>query len=175
MEKKVRDPLIYHAICNPPGEKTHLTTFYDTTQLDKLQNVMSGTPVKILHLHKNYPNSGTVLHGKVNPKTGALHTFFYFNDTPAGKLAQKLTGELPGISSDKRMNEVSMGFEVAFNAKNIPKKNKLNEISLCWEGDRKGTVILHKVPLSQIAKKIKENKGGKFPPSLKTDFKIGPY
>ncbi len=175
MQNKLRDPIIYHGICNPKGEESAKTTFYTQSQLQKLQHCMSGTPIKILHLHQNYPNAGTILHGKVHPETGDLHTFFFLNDTPSGKVAQKLTGEIPGLPKEKQMSELSMGFSVMFDKNDQPIKNKLNEVSLCWEGDRKGTKILNKIPLSHIAKKIKENKGGKASHTPSPTLNAGPY
>lgn len=157
-----KDPIIYHGICNPKGENTVKTILYNEKQLKELQHVMPGAPVKILHLDKGYPGAGTVIHSKVHPDTGELHAFFYLNDTKAGKIAQLMTGELPGVNPKKHMGELSLGFSIMFDADGNPIKNKLNELSLCWKGDREGTKILNKIPVSKIAAHLK---GGKFPSS----------
>lgn len=172
--EKPRDPIVYHGVCNPKGETNPDTTFYTTSQLEQLQHHMKGTPIKILHLHKNYPNAGTILHGKVHPETGELHTFFFLNDTPAGKIGQKLTGEIPGLPPSKQMNELSMGFSVMFDSQGNARKNALNEVSICYEGDRKGTKILNKIPLSKIARQLHLFKTGKYHGS-RPKVNSGPY
>jgi len=155
--KRARDPIVYHGISNPKGEETDKTTFYTTSQLKALAPKMMGTPIKILHLHKDRDNnetpaSGHILHAAVHPETGELHTFFFLNDSEAGKAAQVLTGEVAGLPEDKQMKELSLGYSVAFK-NGDPKGNKLNELSICWEGDRKGTKILNKIPISQLITK----------------------
>jgi hypothetical protein len=156
-----RDPIVYHSISNPKGEKSQYTTFYNENQLPRLAPRTAGLPMKILHFHthadeKETPASGRVVHSGVHPVTGELHTFFVLNDSEAGKAAQLLTGEIPGLPKEKLMNSVSLGYSVEI-SDDMSVRNKANEVSLCWEPDRPGTHIINKIPLSKLIEMSKED------------------
>jgi hypothetical protein len=153
-DTRERDPLIFHGICNPKGEERPDTTFLTQDQLLQLAPTLKKAPVKILHLHKDekqelLPASGEVIHSLVHPETGELHAFFTLYDTQPGKVAQYLTGELPGLPQEKIMNSLSLGSSVEF-IDGEPTRNRVNELTLCWEPDRKGSHIIGKIPTSKI-------------------------
>jgi hypothetical protein len=148
--------MVYVGVANPKGEKDHkISRLFTESQIKKIAPLMQGLPVHINHETttadgKRIPPSGIVLKGHVHPKTGKLWVLFTLFPGQTGALAERFLGEDGVLKPEFTMQQLSLGFNIAENAADLPVAHNVQELSICYEGCREGCDIIGRFPMQDL-------------------------
>lgn len=178
MKKKLEDATVYYGVVNPAGEKEGWkTTFPSEYQLPKIAKTLPGVQLHINHFLKKGDQqkgvkkvapAGEIIEAMVHPKSGELWaSFVIYENTHNGNIANNM---LNNLGKDKNATGLSLGYRVALDPKTKNKKaTQITDLSLCWKGARKNTIIRGKTSLQEYFG-IKDNQKNNTLQNKKTKF-----
>ena len=156
VKRDVKDRKVYYGVVNPVGEDDNAKTTYMTKgQLAAIGESMKEVGFHIDHNLKGggSTESGHVLEAKVHPKTGQLWASYILYDNHNGNMADNMMNNL----GDGNANELSLGYKFKMDANDNVIGHQITDLSLCFKGARKGTIIKGSIPASLYRDGIKDN------------------
>ena len=155
LTKNLKGPDVYYGVLNPKGEKNGSdTTYFEENQLKQIASELEGLDLYINHQTENKKGEeirpcGKVI-GSALDKEGKLWCAVVPFDDANGNLAKHF---LDHDKKEFQMGSFSMGYDVAMNGNGKVIGNRPTEVSICFEGARKGTQIMGKIPLKEFLQK----------------------